>query len=167
MQWIRRGNLPAKLPQTWYAQLPHRFYDRAVKGLAAILAVLVVGGCARDDEADLPAACGSEAAAFVEALSAAPAPVRLQGVRISDCLAKDASQGDVQLVGEQLLSAAQRLGENRRTVALGYLVGALRRGAERSQGIHLELLRRVEQEALPLLRTPGFARGERAGRSSG
>jgi hypothetical protein len=145
-----------------------QLYDRGVKGLAAILAVLVVAGCARDDgDAELPSACRSDAAAFTDALAAAPDPVRVDGVPISDCLAKDSSQGEVQLVGEALLGAAQRLGEERQAVALGYLVGALRRGAEESGGIHLELVRRVEQEALPLRGAPGFDRGLRAGRSSG
>jgi hypothetical protein len=145
-----------------------QLYDRGVHRLAAVLIVLAVAGCARDDgEADLPSACRSDAAAFVSALSAAPSPVRLDGVAISDCLAKDSSQGDVQLVGSVLLSAAQRLGEERQALPLGYLVGALRRGARRSQGIHFELVRRVEQEAAPLRDLPGFARGLRAGRTSG
>ena len=170
MQWIRRANLPAKLAQTSDAQLPHSFMIAGVKGLAAAVVVLalVAAGCARDDgEADLPAACRSDAATFAGALGAAPSPVRVDSVAISECLAKDSSAGEVQAVGFELLSAAQRLGEERRALPLGYLVGAVQRGARRSQGIHLELVRRVEQEALPLRRAPAFERGLRAGRSSG
>jgi hypothetical protein len=145
-----------------------QLYDRRVRRLAAILLVLGMAGCARDDgEAELPSACRSEAAVFGDALAAAPSAVRVDGVAISECLVKEASQGDVQLVGQTLLAAAQGLGEEERAVALGYLVGALRRGAERSGGIHLELVRRVEQEALGLRGARGFDRGLRAGRTSG
>jgi hypothetical protein len=144
-----------------------QLYDRGVKGFAAILLVLAAVGCARDDgAAELPSACASEPAVFLDALAAAPGPVRLDGVAISECLASDASVGDVQLVGSALLDTAQRLGEERRALPLGYLVGALRRGAEHSQ-VHLELVRRVEQEALGVRAAPGFERGLRAGRSSG
>ena len=136
--------------------------------LAAVLLVLVVAGCSRGaHDEDVPAACRSDTVAFTDALAAAPRPVRVDGVPISRCLAKDASQGDVQLVGEILLATARRLGEERRAVPLGYLVGALHRGAQRTQGIHLELVRRVEQEALALRDSRGFERGLRAGRSSG
>jgi hypothetical protein len=132
------------------------------------LVVLVAAGCSRDDgEAELPSACESGASAFVAALAAAPDAVRIEGVPISDCLAHDASVGDVQLVGSALVEAAQRLGEEGRALPLGYLVGLMRRETPRSQGIYLELVRRVEQEAAPLTDSPAFERGLRAGRSSG
>jgi hypothetical protein len=138
------------------------------RAIALSLLALAAGGCSRDDgRADLPSACRSDATAFTDALGAAPDLVRVDGVAISECLAKDSSAGDVQAVGLELLSAARRLGEERRALPLGYLVGALRRGARQSQGIHLELVRRVEQEALPFRGSAGFERGLRAGRSSG
>jgi hypothetical protein len=132
-----------------------------------LLSLLALAGCSRDQEADLPAACRSEPAVFAAALRAAPGPVRVDGVSLSECLAKDSSVGDVQAVGVAFLEAAQRLGRERDLTALGYLVGAVRRGAERSQGIHLELVRRIEQETVPFARRPAFERGLRAGRSSG
>ena len=154
----------ANLERATCAQL----YDRAVHRAIALSALALAAGCGRDDgEAELSAPCRSDAAEFADALRAAPGPVRIDGVPISDCLAKDASVGDVQAVGFELLSAAQRLGEARRALPLGYLVGALRRGAPHSQGIHLELVRRVEQEALPFRDRPGYERGLRAGRTSG
>ena len=170
MQWIARGNLSAKVPQTSNAQLPHSFTIGRMKLLVLAISLLIAtaAGCARDDgEADLPDACTDDAAAFVAALGDAPEPVRVEGVAISDCLARNSSTGEVQAVGATLLGAAQQLGEDRNAVALGYLVGALRRGAEESQGIHLELVRRVEQEAGSLARSAAFERGLRAGRSSG
>jgi hypothetical protein len=133
-----------------------------------LLVFAAAAGCSREDgEAKLPAACESEPSAFVSALRAAPAPVRVEGVAISDCLPSNASVGDGQLVGSALLETAQRLGEEGRALPLGYLVGAMRRAAPQGQGVHLELVRRVEQEAGPLADAPGFDRGLRAGRSSG
>jgi hypothetical protein len=170
MQWIALGNLPAKVGQTCDAQLPHSFTIGHVKRLALVLCLLLgaAAGCARDDgEGELPPPCESDAAAFADALGAAPSPVRVDGVPLSDCLARNASAGDVQAVGATFLETAQQLGEKRDAVALGYLVGALRRGAMESQGIHLELVRRVEQEAQPFAGSAGFERGLRAGRTSG
>lgn len=139
-----------------------------MKGLALIALGLALAGCARDDgEADLPEACGSDAAVFADALRTAPSPVRVDEVPVSDCLARNASAGDVQAVGATFLATAQQLGEDRDAVALGYLVGALRSGAKESQGIHLELVRRVEQEARPFAGSAAFERGLRAGRTSG
>jgi hypothetical protein len=138
-----------------------------VKRAAAIVLVLAAAGCARDRDAELPAACTDSPDAFVGALAAAPSPVRIDGARISECLAKDSSTADVQALGVVVLEAARRLGQERDAVGLGYLVGALRRGASGSQGIHFELVRRVEQEARPFAESAAFERGRRAGRSSG
>jgi hypothetical protein len=133
------------------------------------VSVLALAGCAPDDgEAELPDACTGPADAFIAALRSAPEPAYLDDdVRISDCLARDSSAGEVQAVGGVLLETAQRLGSEGDAVALGYLVGALRRGARESQGIHLELVRRVEQEAAPVSGSAAFERGLRAGRTSG
>ena len=168
MQWIALVNLFTKAPQTPLDTANFcTALVRIVKRTAAIALVLVAAGCARDHEAELPAACTRSPAAFVDSLATAPATVRIEGTAISDCLAKDSSVGDVQAVGAILLETAQALGRERDAVALGYLVGALRRGAAGSQGIHLELVRRVEQEAQPFTGSAAFERGLRAGRSSG
>ena len=157
------GETCGNLERATSAQL----YDRPVKALVPLLLLIALAGCSRDQEADLPAACRSEPATFAAALASAPATVRVDGVRLSSCLAEDASVGDVQAVGVAFLGAAQQLGREGDPVGLGYLVGALRRGAEGGQGIHAELVRRIEQEAGPFSRRPGFERGLRAGRSSG
>jgi len=53
-------------------------------------------------------------------------------------------------------------------VQLGYLAGALKRGSEQTQGLHSELVRRVDQELVRVDRTSSaFRRGERAGRELG
>jgi hypothetical protein len=170
MQWIARANLPGKLPQTSEPAKRARVYDRSMKrGLAVIGAtVAALGGCARDDGPEaVPPACSGSPDALTRALSAAPSAVRVDGTAISDCLVKDGSVEGVQIAGSVLVEAARRLGEERRGLALGYLVGALRRGSHRTQGIHAEIVRRVEQEAAPFAGSAAFERGLRAGRSSG
>jgi hypothetical protein len=139
-----------------------------VKVLAAIVVVLAAAGCARNPyDRTVPIGCGAHSTAYVRALDDAPGEVRINDVRISDCLAKDASTADVQRVGATLLETARLLAEKDNAEPLGYLVGAARRGAQRTQGIHDEIVRRLEQEAGPLVRTPHNRRGRRAGRASG
>ena len=141
-----------------------------MKPLAVVLVAVMLAalGCAREgDPGELPAACsgGDAAARFAAALADAPRDVRIDGTAISDCLRGDAPAGDVQLVGSVMVDVARRLRAERRALELGYLLGAVRRGAD--PGVHSEMVRRVEQEALPLAGSRAFARGERAGRSSG
>jgi hypothetical protein len=51
---------------------------------------------------------------------------------------------------------------------LGYLVGAARRGASETQGVHDELIRRIEQELAGVdRRSPAYQRGYDAGRARG
>jgi hypothetical protein len=138
-----------------------------MRPLAIVLAALAAAtGCSREHEASLPEACTSPSA-LTAALRAAPGPVRVDGTPISECLAKDSSPGSVVTLGAALLETAQRLGEEQDASGLGYLVGAVRRGAEGSQGIHSEIVRRLEQEAGSLSASAAFEAGERAGRSSG
>ena len=138
-----------------------------MKAACILLAGLALAGCSRDaHESDIPAGC-SDAAAVTEALSAAPSPVRVDGAPLSECFGKDADAGDVQVVGAAVLESAQRLATERDAVALGYLVATLRARTEETQGIHSELLRRLEQEARPFAESAGYERGLRAARSSG
>lgn len=138
-----------------------------MRRLIPLLCALALTGCGRDDgEADLPAACKESADAYVAALRSAPSAVSLSGVLVSDCLDPESSPGDVQLVGSLMVGAAQRLAEGGDALPLGYLVGAVRR-VERGHGFYAEVLRRIEQEARPFRRSPGFERGLRAGRTSG
>ena len=125
--------------------------------LVALLLGLALAGCSREDEAEvsLPEFCTSAAA-----LRSPPEPP-------SHCFTHAASSGDVQAVGAAFLEAAQGLVRDGDARALGYLVGAARRGSTRSQGIHLEIVRRLEQEARPLAGRAGYDAGERAGRTSG
>jgi hypothetical protein len=88
-------------------------------------------------------------------LERAPQPVRLAGAPLSACLAPGSGGAELQAVGTSFVGAAADLAEpaarrpeSEAATQLGYLVGAVRRGAGRPdfQGIHTELVRRVEQE---------------------
>jgi hypothetical protein len=143
------------------------------------LAVLAAGCSRSSGTASAPAACTSgspsaRVAALRLALARAPAPVRLgDGTSISDCLAHDVGSGDLQNVGSMLLTVTQQLTDSgardsRTLLELGYLAGAVHRGAARAQGVDNEIERRIDQElGVVDTRAPAFARGERAGRASG
>jgi hypothetical protein len=145
--------------------------------IAAIL-VLVVAlavGCSREQDHHVPAACKSGVDALRAALQRAPGEVRLEGTLLSSCFVRSSEPGDVQAVGATYVEVASELAAKARTqpqgvaaTRLGYLVGATRRGAARTQGIHDELVRRIDQELLSVdTGSSAFHRGERAGRSSG
>jgi hypothetical protein len=149
---------------------------RLCVGCVALVALM--SACSRHTGSDSsPSACtdGSAATrvtALRAALAKAPAPVRLpDGTSISDCLAHDADSGDVQNVGSMLLTLTQQLVDGKRDphslLELGYLAGAVHRGAAHAQ-VDGEIERRIDQE-LETVNTgsPAYLRGERAGRADG
>lgn len=120
---------------------------------ALLAAALLTGGllgCGDQDDST-PVACLEGAAAYEQALAAAPGEVRLDGeTAISDCLAQNQTSGDLARVGEATIEAATELnaearegGEGDAAVQLGYLLGAAERGSEESEGIHSDLVRRL------------------------
>jgi hypothetical protein len=121
--------------------------------VGCVFLVVVASGCSRTSGSEsAPAACtdGSpvaRVAALRSALTHAPAPVRLQdGTSISDCLAHDADSGDIQNVGSMLLTVTQQLvdsgaKDDRTLLELGYLAGAVHRGALHAQGVDGEIER--------------------------
>jgi hypothetical protein len=151
----------------------HRFDPKRPSQTAAFLCAAVFATCGEDDR-QVPVACTEGPAAVRNALRDAPGAVRLEGARLSDCLVEGANAGDLQSVGTSFLRAATALApearrdpEGRAALELGYLVGAARRGGS-TQGVHHELLRRLDQEAAGVEGRSGeFLRGERAGRSEG
>lgn len=179
MQRIAHGNLPACPPRGASRELPHSFSplrSRPVRPLLALFcASLALTGCGPDDDEQAPAACRQGADEVLAALESAPGEVRLDGTPISDCLVKGSSPADVQEIGATLLAAAQALSDEVRSdppggaaLRLGYLIGAVKRGAAGTQGIHHELVRRLELEAVQTERRGGaFLRGEQAGREGG
>jgi hypothetical protein len=153
---------------------------RVVILMAFVVAVLV--GCGNSDDST-PTACLEEPEAYERALSAAPDEVLLEGeTLISECLARNQSSGDLTRVGESLIETATTLNAEARAepggdaaVQLGYLLGAVQRGSEESEGIHSDLVRRLTvaaryapgKQPLPpeFLRT--YRDGYAAGQSNG
>lgn len=114
------------------------------------LGLLAIAGCGNQDD-ETPVACLDGAGAYAGALAKAPGEVRLSGeVPISDCLAENQQGGDLATVGAAMLETATQLNSEARAepggqenLELGYLLGAAQRGAERTSGIHAELVRRL------------------------
>jgi hypothetical protein len=148
--------------------------------VAALLtaALALLAGCGNSD-GSTPVACLEGAAAYERALQAAPDEVLLEDeTLISECLTRNQSGGDLSRVGEALIVTATKLNAEAReepggeaTLQLGYLLGAVQRGSEESEGIHSDLLRRLVvaarfapgKQPLP----PAFQREYRTGYAAG
>lgn len=147
-----------------------------------LLIAAVATGCSSQDDST-PAACLGFAPAYEKALKNAPGEVLLGGeTPISDCVAPNQSGGDLARVGEAMLEAATDLNAEARAepgggaaLQLGYLLGAVQRGAEESEGIHSDLVRRLTvaaryapgREPLSKEFLSAYEEGFDAGRSSG
>jgi hypothetical protein len=159
-----------------------RFPTVIVLGLAC-LAALLAAGCGSQGDDSTPVACLEGEAAYLKALRTAPGEVKLAGVTpISECLAENQQAGDLATVGETLVMTATKLNAEARAepggdanLQLGYLIGAAQRGADRTEGIHSDLLRRLTVAARfapgaqPLTREflATYAKGFDAGRAHG
>jgi hypothetical protein len=145
------------------------------KALAGLAICLALGGCSREEDKPAPVACKAGADSIERALARAPARVELGGATLSECFQRGSSSADIQQVGAAYVAVATRLAAEAKrepngtaALRLGYLVGAARRGSAETQGIHEELIRRIEQELIGVdTRTPAYRRGLEAGRSRG
>lgn len=156
---------------------------RPLGAATAIVAALALGlaGCTSQEDEETPSACLAAAPAYLQALQSAPGEVRLEGATpISDCLPPEQDGGELSQVGSAMIAAATELnGEARAdpggeaTVELGYLSGAVSRGAD---SIHTDLARRVTAAAqfspegsgtLSAEFLRAFGRGYEAGRETG
>jgi hypothetical protein len=150
---------------------------------ASIVALLLlISGCGSGDDST-PAACLRPQAVYLTALSAAPEDVRLaDDTSISSCLVENQAAGELTRVGLVLVRTTTTLNERARRspdglapVQLGYLLGAVEKGAEDTSGIHTALVRRIEAAAtfspggkpLPGAFDAAYQRGMEAGRESG
>ena len=117
-------------------------------------ACLAAAGCGEPSDST-PVACLEGSGAYLEALGGAPGSVELNGeTLISECLAGNQQAGDLATVGTALVGTATRLNAAARTeiggdanLQLGYLLGAAERGAESTEGIHTDLIRRLSAAA--------------------
>ncbi len=150
--------------------------------LSLIGLALIAAGCGSSEE-KTAAACFGGAAAFSRALTRAPAAVELEGeTPISACLTPNQSAGDITRLGKALLGStttlnAQARGNGGESAArrLGYLIGAVQRGAEDTGGIHTNLVARLEAAAefspggapIPATIRTAYVGGVAAGHSSG
>jgi len=151
---------------------------RVFAATAFLILIALFVGCGSADDST-PVACLEGAEAYERALSAAPDEVLLEGeTLISECLTRNQSGGDITRVGEALIETATALNAEARAkpggaanLQLGYLLGAVERGAEESEGIHADLVRRLVVAAryVPGKQTqpPGFYRAYRSGYAAG
>jgi hypothetical protein len=119
-----------------------------------VILALVLAGCGSQDETSPPACMEVDPAPIALALERAPAAVTLvDGSRLSTCVRLLARSGsDLQTLGERLMRVADDLHAQAQTdpaaaLRLGYLVGAVRRGAAQTPGLASNLARRIEQIA--------------------
>lgn len=137
---------------------------------------IALGGCGREEEAHLPAACRQGEQVVREALRSAPQDVRLDRTTpLSSCLDGTSASGELREVGTALLDTAAGLStaaaerpNGPEATQLGYLIGATRRRVAPDEGVNGEMARRLEQELLRVdTGSEAFRRGLRAGRAGG
>jgi hypothetical protein len=156
----------------------------SIAGAAAqvlvLAAALALGGCGSDGEDTAPAACLATSQGYLRALEAAPGEVRLAGsTPISACLVPEQDGGQLASIGREMIVAATKLNAEARrvpsgpaAVELGYLIGAISKGAD---SIHTDLVRRLNSSAHfsetggtpPAAFERAFGRGYAAGQRSG
>jgi hypothetical protein len=156
---------------------------RAILGSAAavlVAALLLLTGCGTKTNDEAPAACLATNQGYLRALERAPGEVRLGGsTPISACLVPEQDAGQLANVGREMIVAATKLNAEARqdpegaaSVQLGYLLGAVGRGAD---AIHTDLVRRLNSAArfsesggaLPAGFERAFGRGYAAGQRTG
>jgi len=157
---------------------------------ALVLPALAVAfaGCSDGRVIPTPAACLTTPATWVTALHSAPGDVALnQSTLISTCLPANQSAAQHEEVGKSAVDTATQLavfyksdkGQDTSKSAVqaalmaGYLVGALQKGAEETEGIHAALIDRVQSAATNGLGDAGqqvqgaYQRGHEAGLENG
>jgi hypothetical protein len=140
---------------------------------------LLLAGCGAKKNDLAPAACLATNQGYLRALERAPGEVRLAGTTpISDCLVPEQDAGQLANIGREMIVAATKLnaearqGSDQATLQLGYLTGAVSKGAD---AIHTDLVRRLNSaaqfsetgSALPASFQRAFGRGYAAGHTSG
>jgi hypothetical protein len=120
-------------------------------GFAVAFAIAACGG----PSDTTPVACLEGPGAYSHALGTGPGVVKLgEETPISGCLAENQKGGDLATVGTAMVTVATKLNSEARAdpggdanLQLGYLLGAAQRGAEHTDGIHTDLIRRLSVAA--------------------
>jgi hypothetical protein len=128
---------------------------RTPLSIALLAAALVLSACGSSDPEATPLACLDGPNPYLTALETAPEQVSIDGsVAISDCLVRDQPAGQLNEVGAATTAAATELNAEAlkrprasATTQLGYLVGAVERGADDTNGVHADLVRRINAAA--------------------
>jgi len=147
-----------------------------------VLGAALAAGCGKED-ASTPTACLEGSGVYLSALGSAPGRVELADeTPISECLTENQEGGDLAEVGTAMVGAATSLNAEARrepggpaSLQLGYLIGAAERGAESTEGIHADLLRRLavaarfapDRQPLSPAFKAAYRRGFDAGRNHG
>lgn len=144
-------------------------------GVVCVLALLLLGGCgARTPPSQ--ACIEAQPADVLQALTRAPRGVALaDGTPLSQCVRRTIDDSRLQALGATLTTAADELARRMRTrddaaLQLGFLIGAVDRGAAQAAGLQGELANRIAGTAAGLDRGPERAallRGRAAGRRTG
>ncbi len=120
----------------------------------AAIGALLIAGCGSTQREQVPVACLGGPATISRALERAPAKVTLEdGTPLSHCVRVAAHRdGDLQTLGASLMRVADDLrfatkADPEAAQRLGYLIGAVRRGAAKTPGLAAQLARRIEQTA--------------------
>jgi hypothetical protein len=152
---------------------------RSSIALVAAAAILAAAGCGAKKNDLAPAACLVTNDGYLRALESAPGEVRLAGTTpISACLVPNQDGGQLANIGQPMIVAATKLnlearhGSEPATVQLGYLIGAVAKGAD---AIHTDLVRRLNSAARfsdtggaqPARFERAFGRGYAAGQRDG
>ncbi|HKT84414.1 MAG TPA: hypothetical protein VJQ84_11305 [Solirubrobacterales bacterium] len=127
---------------------------RRLVALCVIALAAGAVGCGQQDDST-PVACLEGSGPYLRALKEAPGEVTLDGeTAIGDCLVENQKGGELATVGTALVAAATKLNAEARAepggkanLQLGYLLGAAESGAEETEGIHAELIRRLSTAA--------------------
>ncbi|HTU15544.1 MAG TPA: hypothetical protein VMF31_10125 [Solirubrobacterales bacterium] len=158
---------------------------RAIRlsALALTIACAVLVTACGETDTETPAGCFVPAASFASSLRQAPGEVLLDAeVPISGCLVRNQKEGDLLNFGETAVKVATETGAAisepgpdgiKAAIDAGYLLGAIEKGAEDSEGIHSTLVERVRSAATNGLdgasefKRSHFEAGREAGRDIG
>lgn len=118
-----------------------------------LAAAMVTAGCGSSQVPPPSPACLESPAAVLAALDRDPVALA-DGTTLVQCVQRARSDGELQSVGVAFSRAAERLRSRLRQPnaigaarQLGHLVGVTRRGAATTNGVLLELVRRIESTA--------------------